>query len=729
MADSIYSSTYNKTKQLINSGRLNESFSLIKNSINKYNIGKKEEDSIYNLENTYKYLLTYMENGLDDPSRLDIIANIKESLLRSNDLLLQTSLLADSSDLYSTIKRIDLHRQLTVQSRLNEFNESILRSDAENYDSSKLSESATIALINLFNSVFTMFGADDSDYEALGNFFINPNIPDYAKANVIAAILLGSIKYFDAKSLKILFDAYETVQSMIIKARIITSITLISVIHSDRLMKNDVLKTRFSILTEDAEAASLLKEAIISIIQVYDTDRVTTKMREEVIPGLMKINPEIIEKMRNLSSDSDDFLSDTNPDWENIIEKSGIQDKLQEINEMQMEGSDVMMTTFSQLKGYPFFNEMSNWFLPFLNNHPALESPQNNEDEPNYPNFTLAMCDSDVYSFLFSLKSLPIDKRTIVLKNMEMQMKQAEEMLTSATGDNSVLQSKRTIKHFLQDLYRFEKLFKRKYEFNDPFSKPILTEDLKFFIDLSLINPSALYYIAEFYFKHNYYGEAVNIYETANSLEGGNSYVWEKIGFCYDKLTQYNKAYDWYKRSELINPDSEWIQKKLAVCLKKCGKYQDAIEYYEKVLEKKPEDYHLLMSAGQCFLNNGNPEKALQFFYHAEYLKPEKKTALRAIAWSQLLSKDFIKASDTYAKLINEDGVERQDYLNAALCRMALKDIPAAIPLFNSFLNATGTRNFRELLLALKEDSETLKILDISSSDLRLVIDALRYKS
>ena len=39
--------------------------------------------------------------------------------------------------------------------------------------------------------------------------------------------------------------------------------------------------------------------------------------------------------------------------------------KLQEFTDLQMEGSDVLMGTFSMLKHFDFFRDEENWFLPF----------------------------------------------------------------------------------------------------------------------------------------------------------------------------------------------------------------------------------------------------------------------------------------------------------------------------------------------------------------------------
>lgn len=42
--------------------------------------------------------------------------------------------------------------------------------------------------------------------------------------------------------------------------------------------------------------------------------------------------------------------------------------------QLQMEGADIYMATFRQLKHFPFFQKMQNWFLPFSAEHPDVQS-------------------------------------------------------------------------------------------------------------------------------------------------------------------------------------------------------------------------------------------------------------------------------------------------------------------------------------------------------------------
>ena len=44
---------------------------------------------------------------------------------------------------------------------------------------------------------------------------------------------------------------------------------------------------------------------------------------------------------------------------------------MKRMNDMQRQGSDVYFGGFSQMKRFPFFSVVANWFMPFYLHHPA----------------------------------------------------------------------------------------------------------------------------------------------------------------------------------------------------------------------------------------------------------------------------------------------------------------------------------------------------------------------
>lgn len=723
--------SHNKISRLIDSSRLNEAFLSLLNQLVTFNDLTSYVSKLRKLEDTYIHMLNYIADGFVDESKQELILNIKEELKRANDLLLKNTLLKDSPDVYSsTLRMIKLNKislSELIRSYL-ELNEKEQGSN-DNEANSILSEQQLHLLRDIFNYTWTMFGNDSEDPAVISSALMDITVPDILKNILISAILLGNISYFDYETLKILFDIYEITEIPELKAKIVTAISIITILHYDRIGKNRHLTSRISSLKENPGFKKDMKEVVYNLLMAYDTKRVTNKMKDEVIPGLMKMRPDIIDRLKDLSSDSDDFLSDANPKWEEILENSGISDKLQELNDMQMEGMDVMMTTFSNLKNFPFFNDTFNWFIPFLPSHPYLSGLEVLTQSETVSRFRLVMCDSDIYSFLFSLKSMPESQRAMMFSRMENQMKEAAEVLKPQFNYDDKFELSKRIKFGIQDLYRFFKLYRKKGDFFDPFENPINASQAESLISLYDLDDEILSTISEFYFKYGYFKLAAPFLQLITERNPEASYLWEKLGYCYQKNGQYNQASDWYLKASIINPDSLWLNKNLALTLRKAGKPSMALEFYTKALEKEPENFHLLMSMGQTLLETEDYKKALEYFYHSEYLKPSSKSPSRAIAWAELLAGNNDKAMKKYAAILASESPDKVDFLNAGHAALASGDFKNAVGYYSEFIDKTENKNITELIIALRDDSDILKKLNIKTSDLRLLVDKIRYNS
>ena len=82
---------------------------------------------------------------------------------------------------------------------------------------------------------------------------------------------------------------------------------------------------------------------------------------------------------------------DKNPEWEEIFKDSpGLMNKMEEFSGLQREGADVFMGSFSMLKLFPFFNEISNWFIPFFIENPEISGSIDESDEVNQRFLTIS---------------------------------------------------------------------------------------------------------------------------------------------------------------------------------------------------------------------------------------------------------------------------------------------------------------------------------------------------
>jgi hypothetical protein len=158
------------------------------------------------------------------------------------------------------------------------------------------------------------------------------------------------------------------------------------------------------------------------------------------------------------------------------MDQTGIADNIIEMNELQMQGADVFMSTFAHLKGFPFFSEISNWFMPFMTNHTAviesLGSERWSKDFANILHASAFLCNSDKYSLCLSLSQAPASQRQMIAaqfsgENLQMQ-EEAKAELYRKSRERSNISNR-----YIQDLYRFIKLNRYRSEFFDIFAVPI----------------------------------------------------------------------------------------------------------------------------------------------------------------------------------------------------------------------------------------------------------------
>lgn len=171
---------------------------------------------------------------------------------------------------------------------------------------------------------------------------------------------------YDERGLYILLNAYYTSVDTTIKVHALCAALIVMSIYYRRKPSGRVISL-LDTVKEMPQWKEDVKMVSLQFIRTRGTEEINRKMREEVIPEMMKLRPDIYKKINENPEAMNDMasLDDINPEWEDILNKSGIADKMKELQEMQEEGADVMMSTFSHLKTYPFFSDISNWFLPF----------------------------------------------------------------------------------------------------------------------------------------------------------------------------------------------------------------------------------------------------------------------------------------------------------------------------------------------------------------------------
>lgn len=624
-------------------------------------------DKLNSIDDSYRYLRQYFMSGIPDPHRPEMLQDLSEKLRNIRDRLLRQMHKQDSGAYYAAWRLLELQGH-NIDNLLKQYREVMAQITlSELIDNT--TQSATRQRYDLLDSIFMSVMVSHQDRHTSASVretVFNADTDDTLRLQLIYAVTLGLAAAYDTDKVDLLLDIALS-DSVPVPTLAVANIGLTTAFmaYPDRFVSDRNIADKLGALADNPECVSRLRSVIKAIAGTSDTERVSNKMKDEVIPELMKMRPEILDRMKGLTPDMLDSESiENNPDWQEMLDKSGITRKLEELSEMMSEGADLMMVTFSQLKTFPFFRRINNWFIPFDHNNPDLRL---SDDDRNFmermSSVSDYICDSDKYSLALAMAQTPAPQRQMMMSQFNAQFEQMQQQFRDKLPDSSRPDFDREVIKGVREIYRyiflarntecFYNLFKNGLDFP---TFPIVGE--------KLADTDFMTVMAEYNMKHEQYREALALFERLAAITPADSAIWQKIGFCRQKNGNFSGARQAYMKSELLGDDSKWLIRKLAFVNRKLGDFANALEYYERLLEADPENVRLLLNAANTAIETGNVDKALKFFYHADYLRAGDTDILRGLAWAELLAGHFDKADKYYAILTSGNPIS-SDWLNA----------------------------------------------------------------
>lgn len=681
--------------RLLASGRVNDAIDLIDNAASSLGVIAEINSATSRLRESYRLMTHYALQGFPDPSRPQLFAELCGSVRSLADDLHRRSRIADAPTLYFNTLRYQLNRRdLTVAALIGEYHRvnrrlqmAMLTEDVEKAGRELTARSESLEK-DIFNFIWTTAPLTVDDAAAIGNVISDPSLPRHFKLLCIAAVMMGELEYHDERRLRLLMDAY-TADDNEVSVRALCSLLIVMSVRRDRPFSPS-LSRRFDSLREEPRWHSDVRMAFMQFIRARDTERIGRKLTDEVIPEMMKLRPEI-EKLGKKPLDPE--AMEENPEWAELLDKSGISDKLKELQEIQEEGGDVMMVTFSNLKTFPFFNDISNWFLPFHSSHSAVASSGDasvrflGEIMDSAPMF----CDGDKYSIVLSLSHVPASQKEMMASQLKAHSAQMAAMSAGDLSGGPMQDRERVARSYVQDIYRFFRLFRRKGEFRDPFAVAS-SLNLVTLPQLSEVFDDAdtLRLVGEFYFRHQHYADAFDLFDRLSFKMPPSAELFQKMGYCMQMGGNLAEAIRYYEQSELLNSQSEWTVKRLAFCHRQNGDWEKALSYYVRVAASRPDDAALALNMGRCHMLCGRYEEALKLFYKVEFLAGESDRSSRPIVRCSLLSGDFDRAR-RYSGLILSREPAASDLLAAGHLEVLSGNLQTAVERYASSIAA---RNF-----------------------------------
>ena len=589
-----YSELEDKHEQVVRfveKSRIKEAMDVL-GSLSAYCMNRELGVQLEQHRETYRNMLTYSFELGDDPEKDQVYRRLLKSILELNDDVREDILVKERLISYYSLKQeVEMVRSRVMAASSDMAEDLAFSKEVEDILSESIPGEGSSpveyrrGLLTIFRVIWLTDKFGEAEIRMVGHISKSKLIPWYDKSIMVSALTLSLLRHFDIEKVNLLFGFFEQ-REMQVWQRALIGLFVGLYYHDYRIAYYPEITNRLEAAREAGDLEKNIEAIVIQFLKALETEKVTRKIREEILPEMMRMRSTLEEKLDLDEILSSKNLEEENPDWETVFKDTpDLYSKIEEFSELQMQGSDVFLSAFAMLKRFPFFNEVSNWFLPFhRENKEMREGLSGQEKEFDVDTFTEGLerstflCNSDKYSFCLNVRHMPDMQRSMMMELFNMELKAMNELSESDELLDDSLKDKTIYTQYLQDLYRFFKLHPWKNEIPDIFGTEFDFENSNLF-KLLIRDKRILRNIGEFYFEKDHYEKAIRVFEQLASGEK-DAELYEKTGFSYQKLGNFEKALEYYHKAELFNREKSWVIKKIAYCARKSGDTEKAMEYY-----------------------------------------------------------------------------------------------------------------------------------------------------
>ena len=618
------------------------------------------------LEALFTQMLRYALGDYEDPDRSRIVAQLQDDLYLLLDDI-EDAINAKNSTTYDyQQRRIDNVSPIDFPDII----------DYLHQNDAPYTEQKTECLTKAFRVVWLDSRFSTERYNQLMAFFANAEIESTAQQMLLSALMLKGLRVYDSSVINIFIELSRAVEPRL-RARAVVALLMILGYYPTRIARDANLTTKLQTLFADESFISDSEKAYKHIINTFGTDKVTRKITTEIYPEIFKSGAKF---QQMLQDEGADIITDEefNPKWEKaLMDDEGVSAKLREFGDMQQQGADVYMSTFSSMKGYTFFNNIAHWFMPF--DTKQIDVARQMADMPDLLRFfaeSTHICSSDKYSFFYSIAQIPASNFKSMMSGMGADAEAVREDLDSEDWklNNANLYAVE-VRNYVLDLFRFYRLYPRRADFVNPFNT--IGKFDKSGLVFSLLSLDTKKSICKYLFEVEHFSEALPIFEYLDAQQVWDAYFYQQMGYCYQQLNRWSEALNCYEKADLLESDDIWTLKRKALCCRELNYNNQLVHCYESILRIKDDDIATMLNFANYYLSVADYDKARALFYKVEYLRPNNYKAQSGIAQCAFLLSDYDKAMTYYDRLVQHKDFSIDDALFAGHTFWALgaKDI------------------------------------------------------
>lgn len=553
---------------------------------------------------------------------------------------------------------------------------------------------------DLFDYIWTSRQWKESIADAFEELLLSPTIDSADQQLIVSAVMLSAMNIFDINKFSLLMRVYRKSKDENVRQRALVGWVFSLGSRLPGIFEEE--KRAVDELLADTAVRSELTELQIQLLYCVSAEQDNSRIQKEIMPDLLQHNNFRITP-NGIEEKEDDPMQDIlDPEAsERNMEK--VEEGFRKMMDMQQQGSDIYFGGFSQMKRFPFFNSISNWFIPFYSEHPEVHDTFVKASDLKLVRMIVdkgSFCNSDKYSLVFAMRHV----MERIPQNMREMLMNGDALGMGGMAAEDVHTPAYIRRIYLQDLYRFFRLYPMRSHFYNPFNAQDGEEwnlQYVFFADeifRSTPLEKSFNEIVAFMVKRKMYPEAMQVLDCYGD-EARDYQFWMLCGHvlaqnpagkkhfkrlsgldalgCFSKALAFEpadgKALGAYARAASLN-----------------GLYQEACDAYARLLESQPDNKNYTLYYSTCLVNLDHNEEALKLLYKLHYEYPDHVSVNRVMARALMGDCKYEQSLKIYRNLYNSPKRIDDDLLNHACCEWLCGNLQKAAQLMAEYLHAAG---------------------------------------
>lgn len=692
-------------------------------------------DTFENIRESHRLMLDYLVRGFQDAEREPLYHRLLEKTYGLTADL-EAAWRCKNLGLYATAFHRANHLNLSpafLQEVLERFvgDAAMLSLEPEATRQGKqkeLYERHQTFMDRLFCALFVAVQWPESLARELEHIVLLPTIDQRDALLMVAGISLSAVSLFDYQKTVLLAHVYREAAEPALRQRALVGLLFSLSSHALYAERLQPLLDELLGLPRFATDLTDMQKQVFYCLEAEEAHKV---IERDIMPGIVNNSNLRITRLGIEEVESDPMEEILHPDAEDKAMEE-VERGMEKMRQMMQAGSDIYFGGFSQMKRFPFFGVLSNWFTPFYIEHPALadQLPQLQQDG-NFLNFFLeqgSFCESDKYSMALALSRvydrLPASMREMMAAAAPYS---GEERSGNAPTDTLVRRL------YLQDLYRFFRLHPNRTDVGNPFEVQKDEAAMRAFFLVSPLFRGEQYNkvklsVARFLYAKHKYDELGALLDTF-SMATAEYYVMLGQTLLHQSGTaEAAEAFAEALRLEVAAEQPQLRQRGLrgrATCLMRLRRYTEAAQCFQQLLDVRPQDVSAAVSRSIALLECDNVDEAVGLLSKFHYHHPDNHNVRRVLAWSLLLQGKHEQAERHYAAILSAQPAGA-DWLNAGYSAWAGGRLQEAAGRFAAYIKEQQPDDDAACLAdAFRNDERLMSRLAFSAFDQQLMVEAV----